>query len=137
MPTWILVLLLCALTLSGQPKTKGKAGSTKAKAGSSVNVTIAFSNHDRAMIQQWVRSRPANGLPPGLQKNGLPPGLQKQLRRNGQLPPGLQKKITPFPSDLIVQLDPPRPGYDYVFLGGQALLVAREGHVIADVMAPF
>jgi hypothetical protein len=99
-------------------------------------VNIVFTNTDRVAIQHWVRAQPANGLPPGLQK-GLPPGLQKQLQRKGTLPPGLQKKITPFPVVLVQQLPPPPPGYDYIFLDGRALIIARATQTILDVIDLF
>ena len=140
MRKWILAFMLVTLTLtaSAQGKGKGKGkGHGGQASGASVNAAVLFSSHDRAIIQQWAYARPSNGLPPGLQKNGLPPGLQKQLQRNGTLPPGLQKKITPFPPDLIVQIAPPPPGFDFVFMGGQALIVARTNHVIVDVMVLF
>lgn len=139
MRAWILALTLFTLTVSAQAKGngKGKGHARGRSSGTSVNVSIAFSNRDRAMIQQWAYSRPNNGLPPGLQKKGLPPGLQRQLIRNGHLPPGLQKKITPFPQELLVQMGPQPARYDYVFLGGQALVVDSGTNIIVDVMALF
>jgi hypothetical protein len=138
MRTWILILSLLTLSLgaSAQGKGKGKGHAGKS-GGSSVRVSVVFSANDRGVIQQWAQALPPNGLPPGLQKKGLPPGLQKQLQRNGTLPPGLQKRITPFPADLLVQVTPPPAGCNYVFLGGQALIVARAGNIIVDVMALF
>jgi hypothetical protein len=135
MRRWISLFCLLAVIASAQGKGKGKGHSTNA--GTSVNVSVVFSTGDRDRISRWATTQQAKGLPPGLQRNGLPPGLEKQLRRNGTLPPGLQKKITPFPADLLVQITPPPAGCDYVFLGGRAMIVARAGSVIIDVLALF
>lgn len=138
MRTWILILSLLTLTLGASAQGKGQGkGHARKSSDLSVAVSVVFSTHDRGVIQHWAQVLPPNGLPPGLQRKGLPPGLQKQLQRKGTLPPGLQKKITPFPADLVVQVAPPPAGCDYVFLGGQALIVARAGNVIVDVMALF
>lgn len=116
---------------------KGKGHNSRSAGGTSINVSVVFSSRDRGAIEHWAHALPPQGLPPGLQKHGLPPGLEKQLRRNGRLPPGLQKKITPFPAALRTQLAPPPEGCDYVFLGGRAMIVARVGNVVIDVMTLF
>lgn len=121
---------------NGKGKGKGNAGAAYASSGgSAVSVSFSFGNQARQVIQQWVGSQPAQGLPPGLSKGSLPPGLQKQLQRNGTLPPGLQKKITPFPPALLAQLPPPPAGCDYLFLDQRAMVVVRASNRILDIMA--
>jgi hypothetical protein len=137
MRRWIPLFCLLAVIASAQGKGKGKGHSTNSGTGTSVNISVVFSTGDRDRISRWAVTQQSKGLPPGLQKHGLPPGLEKQLRRNGTLPPGLQKKITPFPADLLVQIAPPPAGCDYMFVGGRAMIVARAGNVIIDVMALF
>ena len=73
------------------------------------------------------------GLPPGLAKKGtLPPGLAKQLARNGHLPPGLEYR--PLPQDLIVQLPPLQPAYQYRIVDNRVLLIQAASNLILDVL---
>lgn len=73
------------------------------------------------------------GLPPGLAKKGtLPPGLQKQLARNGHLPTGLEKRY--LPNDLLVQLQPRPPGYEFLIADDRILLVQSATNVILDML---
>lgn len=138
---WLLLSVLAFTTaLAGQGKGKGKAAGEPGQTGTAVSVSVAFSDTDRRVIQEWVRGVPSGNLPPGLAKRGeLPPGLQKQLQKNGALPPGLQKRITPFPSDLTKRLGPlpDNCGCDRVFLEGRALIVVRATRAILDVFAIF
>ena len=129
------VLLLCSLPLSPQGRGRGRG-----KQSADANVVFSFSSADRRILQDYARTTPPAGLPPGLARRGeLPPGLQKQLQRNGTLPPGLQKKVTPFPADLDRRLDPlpASCGCDRVFLEGKALLVVRATRAILDVINLF
>lgn len=73
------------------------------------------------------------GLPPGLAKKGtLPPGLAKQLARNGHLPPGLEYRA--LPQDLIVQLPPLQPAYQYRIVDNRVLLIQAASNLILDVL---
>jgi Nickel/cobalt transporter regulator len=61
----------------------------------------------------------------------LPPGIAKKVARGGALPPGIAKRY--LPNDLIVQL-PPRPGYEWVVVGTDVLLVAAATGLIVDIL---
>ena len=95
--------------------------------------SVAFSAHERDVIQGYFREYPSD-LPPGLAKRGgdLPPGLEKQLRVNGTLPPGLEKKLRPCPVRLNRELPPLPSGYSRMMLGGQMLILDRS-NVIVDM----
>jgi hypothetical protein len=129
-----------AIPVFGQGKGNAKGKPQEGASGVAVSVAVIFSEPDRGIIRDWVRSVPPSGLPPGLAKRGeLPPGLQKQLRKKGTLPPGLEKKISPFPPELVRRLRPlPRDcGCDRIFLDGRALIIARATSAILDVMELF
>ena len=62
----------------------------------------------------------------------LPPGIAKKVARGGALPPGIAKRY--LPGDLLVQL-PPRPGYEWVVVGTDVLLIAAATGLIVDLVA--
>lgn len=89
-----------------------------------------FSDSDRRVITDYLRTNRSN-LPPGLAKRDrLPPGLERQLRRNGRLPPGLQKRVQPFPTDLSRRLPPLPAGADRVFLGHRAIILDASRRIL-------
>lgn len=61
----------------------------------------------------------------------LPPGIAKKVARGGSLPPGIAKRY--LPNDLLVQL-PPRPGYQWVVVGTDVLLIAAATGLIVDIL---
>jgi hypothetical protein len=72
-------------------------------------------------------------IPPGIAKKGsLPPGIYKQLVRNGQIPPEVHYQ--PLPPDLIVQLPPLQPAYQYVIVDDRVLLIQAATRAIMDVL---
>jgi hypothetical protein len=72
-------------------------------------------------------------IPPGIAKKGtLPPGIYKQLVRNGQIPPDVHYQ--PLPPDLIVQLPPLAPAYQYVIVDDRVLLIQAATRAIMDVL---
>lgn len=62
---------------------------------------------------------------------GLPPGIAKNLARGKPLPPGIAKRY--LPQDLLAQL-PPRPGYEWLAVGRDILLVVAATAIIVDVL---
>ncbi|WP_395017066.1 hypothetical protein [Dongia sp.] len=72
-------------------------------------------------------------IPPGIAKKGsLPPGIYKQLVRNGQIPPDVHYQT--LPPDLIVQLPPLAPAYQYVIVDDRVLLIQAATRAIMDVL---
>lgn len=98
---------------------------------------LAFSYHDRDIIQNYFRRYPSS-LPPGLAKRGgnLPPGLERQLQERGTLPPGLEKRLRPFPVRLSRELPPLPSGFRRVLLGPRALIISSHNVVIAIMNIP-
>ena len=62
----------------------------------------------------------------------LPPGIAKKVARGGTLPPGIAKRY--LPQDLLVQL-PPRPGYQWVVVDHDVVLIAAATGLIVDILA--
>ena len=75
------------------------------------------------------------GCPPGLAKkhNGcLPPGQAKKLVRGQRLPADIV--YYPVQQPVIYHLPPPQPGYQYVRVGNDIVLL-RPGGVVVNIFA--
>ena len=101
-------------------------------------VRVVVPDQDRAIVYQYYRNEYAAGrCPPGLAKKGngcLPPGqAKKQLWVIGQpLPPAVFYE--PVPRAVVQQLAPVPPGYDYVRVDNDVLLMDMTNRMVADVV---
>ncbi len=98
---------------------------------------IVVLDRDRNTIHSFYKTDFANGnCPPGLAKkdNGcLPPGQAKKQWNVGQpLPPTVP--YYPLPQPLMTQLAPPPPGYDYVRVGDQVVLMDRNTRLVNQII---
>lgn len=94
-------------------------------------------DHDRSAVASYYREEFARG--------SCPPGLAK--KDNGCLPPGQAKKMWvvdqplaptvvyyPLPSELFNRLTPPPPGYQYVRIDDDVLLMQTASRSIVDLV---
>ena len=103
-------------------------------------VRVVVPDHDRAIVYQYYRSEFSGGrCPPGLAKKGngcLPPGQAKQpppLWVIGQpLPPAIVYERVP--PTVVQQLAPVPPGYEYVRVDNDVLLMDMTNRMVADVV---
>jgi hypothetical protein len=102
-------------------------------------VRVVVPDHDRAIVYQYYRSEYSAGrCPPGLAKKGngcLPPGQakQQQLWVIGQpLPPAIVYERVP--PTVVQQLAPVPPGYEYVRVDNDVLLMDMTNRMVADVV---
>jgi hypothetical protein len=122
----------------GHSKSHGKGHAMgKAKHGKSVNANAVskkthgpakkavFSNTDRNTIVKYFNKNPISA-------NTLPPGIAMNLARGKPLPPGIAKRT--LPPELISTL-PVRPGYEYLAVGNDVVLVNTTTDIIADVIS--
>lgn len=134
----VLVSLLVAFALAvpapALAAKKGKkahgapAGQVHTDQAVAALITIA----ERTLILGYV-DRHRSSLPASLASaKPLPPGIAKKIARGGSLPPGIAKRY--LPNDLSVQL-PPRPGYEWVVVGTDVLLIAAATGLIIDILA--
>jgi len=141
-----LVSLLVALTLAiaspalaaGKGKGKGNGNGQSGHADSSVTVgdavatgvmaAVLITTRERSIILDYFATPPAAyaGAKP------LPPGIARKLARGGTLPPGIAKRY--FPHELVGQL-PPRPGYKWVVVGTDVVLLAAATGIIVDLLS--
>jgi hypothetical protein len=85
---------------------------------------IVISTSERRTIQDYFRLNPYPA-------QGLPPGIAKNLARGKPLPPGIAKRY--LPPGLLGRL-PPRPGYEWVAVGRDVVLIAIATGIIVDIL---
>ena len=128
-------LVLVAALMVSSPAFAGKKGNNGKKAHGAPAVQVhsdeavatLITATERSIILGYLGSRPIS--PATAQP--LPPGIAKKLARGGSLPPGIAKRY--LPNDLLVQL-PPRPGYQWVVVDRDVVLVAVATGLIVDVL---
>ena len=102
-----------------------------------VKVGQYFDDRHRSAVRGYYGEHYGNG-------RGCPPGLAK--KNNGCLPPGqakyvvgqpLPRTVTVYqvPQPVIVQLPVAPPGYRYVRVGNDILLVSPQTQMVVDVIA--
>jgi hypothetical protein len=98
---------------------------------------VVVPERDRAIVYQYYRSEFSAGrCPPGLARKGngcLPPGQAKKLYVIGQpLPPAVVYQ--PVPPAVVQQLAPVPPGYEYVRVDDDVLLMDKANRMVADIV---
>lgn len=120
-------------------KDKGKQGKGDRSQGVVVQpVRVIVPDRDRRIVYSYYRTEYASGrCPPGLAKKGngcLPPGQAKNVWVVGRpLPPTVIYQ--PVPLVLVQQLEPVPPGYGYVQVDNDVLLMDMTNRLIADVIS--
>lgn len=119
----------------GQGQGQGR-GQGNAQGGPQ-QVNVVVTDRDRGAVQTYYRNEFATGnCPPGLAKknNGcLPPGQAKKLWSIGQpLPPALV--FYPLPTVLLSTLSSPPPGYQYVRVDDDVLLMITATRIITSLV---
>ena len=98
--------------------------------------TVLIGPRDQKIIRQYFGQQFATGhCPPGLAKknNGCqPPGQAKKWSQGQPLPPGVPYYA--LPPDLLRQLLPPPPGYEYVRVANDVLMMARGSRMVLDAV---
>ena len=135
-----LVAGLASSAWADKDKDKGK-GHGHGKGGPPAVVVqpvrVIVPDRDRTIVYQYYRTEFSAGrCPPGLAKKGngcLPPGQAKKLWAVGQpLPPAVVYQ--PVPPVVVQQLAPVPPGYGYVRVDDDVLLMDMTNRMVADVV---
>lgn len=119
------------------PAAKGGSEVGKGKTVSKVEVKPGayFNDKHRDSVQTYYARQGKGG-------KGCPPGLAK--KNNGCMPPGQAKKwdvgqplpkdvvVYPVPQQVIVHLPPQPPGYKYVRVASDILLIAVGTQMVVD-----
>jgi hypothetical protein len=101
-------------------------------------VRVIMPARDRTTVYTYYRTEFGAGrCPPGLAKRGngcLPPGQARRLWVVGQtLPPSVV--YDPLPPVLVRQLAPVPPGYEYVQVDNDVLLMDIANRLVADAIS--
>jgi Ni/Co efflux regulator RcnB len=95
-----------------------------------------FSDRHRVIVHDYYEDEFRGGkCPPGLAKkrNGcMPPGQAKKWRSGQRLPKDVVYREVPHP--IIVQLPRPSPGYRYVRVASDILLIAVGTGMVVDAI---
>src|SRR5262245_22982821 len=129
--------LVAALATAGAaadpPPGKGKGHGRASGDAATVEVSFTFSESDRVAVRDYY-----GGV---FERGHCPPGLAK--KNNGCMPPGQAKKWAlnrPLPRDVVfydvpdalrVRLSVPPPGYRYVRVASDILLIAAGAGIVA------
>lgn len=108
-------------------KSKHKAQTVERDAGD-VLLQAAITAAEITIIYDYVRRHGAQSFGP---PQGLPPGIAKNLARGKPLSPGIAKRYVP--RNLLAQL-PPRPGYEWITVDRDVLLVIAATAIIVGVL---
>ena len=122
----------------GQSEGQGQGRGPGNAPGGPQQVNVVVTDGDRSAVRTYYRNEFATGnCPPGLAKknNGcLPPGQAKKLWTLGQtLAPALV--FYPLPAVLLSTLTPPPPGYQYVRVDDDVLLMITATRIITSLVA--
>ena len=128
-----LVALALALPAVAEAKEKGKG---KGKHGRNHDDHHASDHQSHAVITageitiiyDYIRRNGTGDFGP---PQGLPPGIAKNLARGKPLPPGIAKRYLP---QRLVSALPPRPGYEWIVVDRDVLLIAVATAIIVDVL---
>ncbi len=134
-----LILGFASTAWADKDKDKGKGKHGQGNQGPVVvqPVRVVVPDRDRTVVYQYYRTEYSAGrCPPGLAKKGngcLPPGQAKKLWVVGQpLPPTVLYE--PLPPVVTQQLAPVPPGYGYVRVDNDVLLMDMTNRMVADVI---
>ena len=134
----IVLSLLLAATLTVPTAAfagnKGKKAhdDSAAQTHTSEAVVSLITVTERTIIFDYVNQYRDVLVPAPGNAKPLPPGIAKKVARGGTLPPGIAKRY--LPQNLLVQL-PPRPGYQWVVVDNDVVLIAAATGLIVDILA--
>lgn len=120
-------------------KNKGRdqdRGRQSAAPGVRVDVNVRIGEPDRVVIRDYYVTETRSGhCPPGLAKknNGcMPPGQAKKWRQGERLP--REVVFHELPPPLAVRLTVPPPGYRYVRVANDILMIAIGSGLVVDAI---
>jgi Ni/Co efflux regulator RcnB len=137
-PTALAAVLLLAAgpAFSEKPDWAGEKGKGKGHANREEHGNRHFEDRHRVAIHDYYEEEFRGGrCPPGLAKkhNGcMPPGQAKKWNIGQPLPRGVV--MYDVPPELVVRIGVPPPGYRYVRVATDILLIAVGTNMVADAI---
>jgi Ni/Co efflux regulator RcnB len=104
--------------------------------GVDVHVNLGFDDRQRVLVRDYYHDEFQGGhCPPGLAKKGngcMPPGQAKKWRRGAPLPRDVV--YYDLPPSLVVEIGVPPPGYKYVRVAADILMIAVGTGIVVDAI---
>jgi Ni/Co efflux regulator RcnB len=120
----------------GNQHERGEGGDKHDKKDKHSGKRKHFEERHSTVVHEYYGEQFRGGrCPPGLAKknNGcMPPGQAKKYRVGKPLPPDVRYYEVPQP--LILQLGAPPPGYRYVRVGGDILMLTTGTAIVVDAI---
>ncbi|MEO6626894.1 MAG: hypothetical protein ABIN37_19010 [Burkholderiaceae bacterium] len=134
------LVLACGTALAAKPEGDGRAHNRKQQRTEQnreqVKVGAYFEDRQRMAAKEYYGKQGAGGrCPPGLAKknNGCqPPGQAKKWALGQPLPSTVV--IYPVPRSVVVSIGTPPPGYKYVRVANDILLIAVGTQMVIDAI---
>lgn len=124
------------LAAKSEGEGQGKDKPLKQKRVKEIQVGGYFGDQQRVVVTEYYGKRYVSGkCPPGLKKknNGcLPPGQAKKWAKGEPLPRTLV--YYPVPQEVVVRIGVPPPGYRYVRVANDLLLIAIGTSMVIDAI---
>jgi hypothetical protein len=126
---FVLIAVIATTAVSAAQNGRGQKGrpAPKARETKQVELSVHAAGFDvsmQQMIRGYYAGKPKAGRRP-------PPGVAKKYARGRPLPPGIAKRA--LPADLVALL-PPQPGYEYVVIERDVLLVSVRTSLVVDLL---
>ncbi|PKO61505.1 MAG: hypothetical protein CVU24_08415 [Betaproteobacteria bacterium HGW-Betaproteobacteria-18] len=132
------LLTSSVMVMAAKPGGAGQANHNKptAQARQEIQIGTYFREEQRQAVSHYYGKLQARGrCPPGLakKKNGcLPPGQAKKWAMGQPLPASLIQY--PVPRGVVLQIGLPPPGYKYVRVANDILLIALGTMIVVDAI---
>ena len=132
------LILACGAALAAKPDGDNHDKGKKPRVERPVELQVGayFGDKQRAAaVDYYGKQRAAGRCPPGLAKknNGcLPPGQAKKWQKGQPLPKGVV--WYPVPREVVVRIGLPPPGYRYVRVVNDILLIAIGSQMVIDAI---
>ncbi len=132
--------VVCGLSMAAKPEGagqgNGKKHSQREDSAAGVKVGAYFGDRHREAALEYYGQQNAKGrCPPGLAKknNGcMPPGQARKWALGQPLPGSVV--LYPVPREVVIRIGLPPPGYKYVRVANDILLIAIGSQMVIDAI---
>ena len=133
---WLMAAAAVALlTMTGGPAVaQGRGNDDHQNRGQAKKAARQFAAHDRQIAQQWSqqhRAAPPRGF---RREDRLPPQYATRIVPGYVFDAYARQRSYPAPVEMVRGFSPPPPGYRYVVIGGNLVLV-DDAYEVQDVIS--
>ncbi|MGD0484621.1 MAG: hypothetical protein ABSB58_08185 [Gemmatimonadales bacterium] len=132
---WLMAAAAFALLTTSNPAVaQGRGrGNDQQNRGQAKKATRQFAAHDRQAAEQWSQQHRA-APPRGFRRTDrLPPQYETRIAPGYVFDAYARQRSYPAPADMVRGFSPPPPGFRYLVIGGNVVLV-DNGYQVHDVI---